>query len=177
MVCFCCCLLACSAVDLCVFVCLSVLNLFADTLLSLATDAPPPFVGSYPYRSSAGGVTAASQAVTREQGAQKSVATNLALHYAAPAIADDDATVLQGLRYPQRYVLFDARLWSAGLCTQRNTRRTPMTWRVSPDINQNHIASARSIPCYAQTLDYFLCIDGVADPFTAAFGTNRFMYK
>ena len=100
------------------FVCRPALSSFVDTLLSLPTDAPAPFVGSYPYRSSAGGVTPASRAVTREQDAQKSVATNLALHYAAPEIADDDATVLQGLHYPQRYVLFNADSWSVGLCTQ-----------------------------------------------------------
>ena len=67
-----------------------------------STDAPPPYVGSYPFRSCAGGATPASRAVTREQDAQQSLAANIALHFAAPAIADDDATVAQGLRYPQR---------------------------------------------------------------------------
>eukprot|EP00904_Undaria_pinnatifida_P002064 jgi/Undpi1/11859/HiC_scaffold_4.g01558.m1 len=71
-------------------------------LLTSCTDAPPPYVGSYPYRTSAGGSTPASRAVTREQEARQSLAANLAMHYAAPAIADDDPTVAQGLRYPQR---------------------------------------------------------------------------
>ena len=71
-------------------------------MVSLPTDAPPPYVGSYPYRTSAGGSTPASRAVTREQEARQSLAANLAMHYAAPAIADDDPTVAQGLRYPQR---------------------------------------------------------------------------
>lgn len=88
----------------------------ADFLMP--TDAPPPYVGSYPFRSSAGGVTPASRAVTREQGAQQSLAANLVLHFAAPAIADDDVTVAQGLRYPQRYVALEAgHFWSADSCT------------------------------------------------------------
>lgn len=32
------------------------------------------------------------------------------MHFATPAIAAEDATVAQGLRYPQRYVPFDERL-------------------------------------------------------------------
>ena len=70
----------------------------------LPTDAPPPYVGSYPFRSSAGGTTPASRAVTRKQDAQQSFAASLALHFAAPGIADDDVTVAQGLHYPQRYI-------------------------------------------------------------------------
>lgn len=69
----------------------------------LPTDAPPPYVGSYPFRSSTGGATPATRVATREQDAQQFLAANLALHFASPAIADDDATVAQGLRYPQRY--------------------------------------------------------------------------
>ena len=41
----------------------------------------------------------------------------------------------------------------------------PTTWRVSPDVNQNHIAVARSALCVAQTLTYLSWMDKLLTPF------------
>lgn len=41
---------------------------------------------------------------TRDVEAERAVAAGLAVHFAVPEIAGEDATVAQGLHYPQRYV-------------------------------------------------------------------------
>lgn len=66
------------------------------------TDAASPFVGSYPFRTSGNGATSAGGWTTRQVQADRSFAASLALHFAVPDIASEDATVAQGLQYPQR---------------------------------------------------------------------------
>lgn len=69
-------------------------------------DAPPPFVGPYPYRAS--GKTATTTLEDGERARRKaeeqSIAANIALHYAIPplTLANEDPVVAQGLHYPQR---------------------------------------------------------------------------
>lgn len=69
------------------------------------TDAPSPYVGSYPFRTWDGGrANAAGGKRTREDMTEVTFANNVALHFAVPNIADEDRTVAQGLHYPQRFV-------------------------------------------------------------------------
>ncbi|CAM9128118.1 unnamed protein product [Sphacelaria rigidula] len=73
----------------------------AEHLITSCTDAPPPYVGSYPFRtSSAGRLDTAEGKSARE--AESAFADNMALHFAVPDIAHEDPIVSEGLRYPQR---------------------------------------------------------------------------
>ncbi|CAM9235555.1 unnamed protein product [Scytosiphon promiscuus] len=75
----------------------------ATSFVTSCTDAPSPFVGSYPYRTSGnGGATSTTGWATREAQAERSFAGNMAMHFAAPAIAAQDAAIAEGLQYPQR---------------------------------------------------------------------------
>eukprot|EP00903_Cladosiphon_okamuranus_P011249 g10612.t2 len=74
----------------------------ATSFVTSCTDAPSPFVGSYPFRTSEKGSVSRAGWVTRDVEAERAVAAGLAAHFAVPEIAGKDAAVAQGLQYPQR---------------------------------------------------------------------------
>ena len=69
-------------------------------------DASSPFVGSYPFRTSERAAASGAGWATRDVEAERALAAGLAAHFAVPEIAAQDATVAQGLQYPQRYVCY-----------------------------------------------------------------------
>lgn len=68
----------------------------------LLQDAPPPFVGNYPFRTSEKGGLAARGELTLQEKEERHFAANVAMHFAVPLIAGMDTVVAQGLHYPQR---------------------------------------------------------------------------
>ncbi|CAN0332739.1 unnamed protein product, partial [Ectocarpus fasciculatus] len=75
----------------------------ATRFVTSCTDAPSPFVGSYPFRTADKGASASSSGwAKREAQAARSFAANVAMHFAVPEVAREDATVAEGLQYPQR---------------------------------------------------------------------------
>lgn len=82
-------------------------------------DAPAPFVGSYPFRSSEEAATAA-RGSRRQLSLERSFTENLAMHFAVPKIAEDDPTVAQGLHYPKRWVRGFAFDTGCPHCTRRS---------------------------------------------------------
>ncbi|CAN0182009.1 unnamed protein product [Ectocarpus sp. 6 AP-2014] len=75
----------------------------ATRFVTSCTDAPSPFVGSYPFRTADKGASASSSGwAKREAQAERSFASNVAMHFAVPEVAREDPTLAEGLQYPQR---------------------------------------------------------------------------